>query len=211
LRTWGSLFAPRQDHHEHQPQHHDVAFHHLIQQAVAHLASDDDEEHERKNQMTEHVTSPILRAFEQGERVFLSETWYQVWKTTGETTNGVMDTWFEVVPPAMGPPEHLHTNFDECFWIVKGTFLIKVAGTTVNASEGAWIFVPRGAAHAFRNVGTENGQLLILALPAARMRQYFEEVSAALRAQPVDQQALHSIEERYGVIIVGPPLEAEIK
>src|SRR5947207_7800476 len=94
---------------------------------------------ERRNQMTEQVTSPILRAFEQGEQVFLSETWYQVWKTTGETTNGVVDTWFEVVPPAAGPPEHLHTNFDECFWIVKGTFLIKVAGTTSKASEGAWI------------------------------------------------------------------------
>ncbi len=161
--------------------------------------------------MTEQVTSPILRAFEQGERVFLSETWYQVWKTTGETTNGVVDTWFEEVPPQLGPPEHLHANFDECFWIVKGTFLIKVAGNTINVSEGAWIFVPRGIAHTFRNVGTENGQLLILALPAARVRQYFEEVSAVLRSQPVDQQALHRIEERYGVTIVGPPLEAETK
>jgi mannose-6-phosphate isomerase-like protein (cupin superfamily) len=159
--------------------------------------------------MTEQVTSPILRAFEQGEQLFLSETWYQVWKTTGETTNGVVDTWFEVVPPAAGPPEHLHTNFDECFWIVKGTFLIKVAGTTSKASEGAWIFVPRGTAHTFRNVGTENGQLLILALPAAKVRQYFEETTALLRSQPVDEQALHRVTERYGVILLGPPLSGE--
>jgi mannose-6-phosphate isomerase-like protein (cupin superfamily) len=159
--------------------------------------------------MTEHVTNPILRAFEQGEKLFLSETWYQVWKTTGETTNGVVDTWFEVVPPAAGPPEHVHTNFDECFWIEKGTFLIKVAGTISKASEGAWIFVPRGTAHTFRNVGIENGQLLILALPAAKVRQYFEETAALLRSQPVDEQALHRVTERYGVILVGPPLSGE--
>lgn len=159
--------------------------------------------------MTENAIRPIIQESEQGEQVFLSEIWYQVWKTTGETTNGVVDTWLEVVPPQMGPPEHLHAHFDECFWIVKGTFLIKIAGSTMNASEGAWIFVPRGTAHAFRNVGTENGQLLILALPAGRMRQYFEEASALLRSQPVDQQALHRVNKRYGVIEVGPPLSGE--
>ncbi|MBA2394486.1 MAG: cupin domain-containing protein [Ktedonobacteraceae bacterium] len=144
---------------------------------------------------------PIIRGLEQGERTYLSETWYQVWKTTGETSNGIVDSWFEVVPPQMGPPEHKHAQFDECFWIVKGTFLIKAAGQITKAAEGAWIFVPRGTAHAFRNVGTEDGHLLIEALPTGRMRQYFEEVGAVFKSVPVD--------ERYGIIAVGPPLEAE--
>ncbi len=152
---------------------------------------------------------PIISELEQGEKTFLSETWYQVWKTTGETSNGVVDSWFEVVPPQMGPPEHKHAQFDECFWIVKGTFLIKCAGRTTKASEGAWIFVPRGTAHAFRNIGSESGQLLIEALPAGRMRQYFEEVGVVVRSEPVDQQALHIVDERYGIIAVGPPLAGE--
>ena len=109
----------------------------------------------------------------------------------------------------MGPPEHRHAQFDECFWIVEGTFLIKAAGSTVKVSEGAWIFVPRGTAHAFRNVGTQDGQLLILALPAGGMRQYIEEVGAVLQAVPVDQQALQRVDEKYGIIAVGPPLPAE--
>src|SRR5947209_17525203 len=159
--------------------------------------------------MTEDAPRPIIRELEQGERTFLSQTWYQVWKTTGETTDGVVDSWFEVVPPQMGPPEHKHAQFDECFWIVKGTFLIKVAGRFMTVSEGAWIFVPRGTAHAFRNVGTEEGQMLIEALPAGGMRQYFEEVGAVLRSEPVDQQALHRVDERYGIIPVGPPLQGE--
>ena len=155
------------------------------------------------------IAVPIVREEEQGERTFLSPTWYQVWKATGETTNGVVETWFEVVPPQMGPPEHRHAQFDECFWIVKGTFLIKAAGNTVKVSEGAWIFVPRGTAHAFRNVGPQDGQLLIQALPAGNMRQSFEEVGVVFQSEPVDQQALRRVDEKYGIIAVGPPLAAE--
>lgn len=51
---------------------------------------------------------PIIREADLGEMTPLSETWYQVWKATGETTNEVLDTWFEVVPPQIGPPEHTH-------------------------------------------------------------------------------------------------------
>lgn len=157
---------------------------------------------------------PIIREAGQGERTSLSETWYQVWKATGETTNGVVDTWFEVVPPGMGPPEHTHARYDECFWIVKGTFLIKVAGRTTRASEGAWIFIPGGVAHAFRNVGTQDGQLLIESFPGGGMSKYFEEVSAIVMSRPAtsgppDQQALQRVDEKYGVVVVGPPLEGE--
>src|SRR5882724_12241639 len=104
---------------------------------------------------------PIIRAADQGKMIYLSETWYQIWKATGETTNGTADMWFEVVPPQMGPPEHMHVQYDESFWIVKGTFLIKVAGRIVKVSEGALIFVPRGTTHTFRNIGAEDGHLLI--------------------------------------------------
>jgi hypothetical protein len=41
------------------------------------------------------------------------------------------------------------------------------------------------------------------------MRKYFEEVSALLISGPADQQALGRINERYGVVMVGPHLEAE--
>jgi len=50
-------------------------------------------------------------------------------------------------------------------FFLKGTFLIKAAGRTVKATEGTWIFVPGGVAHAFHNVGTEDGHLLIQAFP----------------------------------------------
>jgi quercetin dioxygenase-like cupin family protein len=151
---------------------------------------------------------PIIREAGQGETLSLSETMYQIWKATGETTRGAADIWVEVVPPQMGPPEHRHARYDESFLVLKGTFLFKAAGTITRVSEGAWVFIPGGIAHAFLNSGTENGQLLIETFPAG-MRKYFEEISSFLTSEPVDQQALGHVNERYGLEMVGPPLAEE--
>jgi mannose-6-phosphate isomerase-like protein (cupin superfamily) len=148
---------------------------------------------------------PIIREAGQGETIYLSETWYQIWKATGETTKGAADIWVEVVPPQMGPLEHIHARYDEGFLVIRGIFLFKRAGSTVKVSEGAWIFIPGGMAHTFRNIGTENGQLLIETFPGG-IRKYFEEVSAILTSESADQQALGRVNERYGVVMVGPPL-----
>jgi hypothetical protein len=51
---------------------------------------------QKERQVTAISNLPIIREGEQGERTFLSETWYQVWKATGETTNGVVDTWCQI-------------------------------------------------------------------------------------------------------------------
>lgn len=151
---------------------------------------------------------PIIREAGQGETIYLTETMYQIWKATGDTTRGVADIWIEVVPPRMGPPEHVHARYDESFLVVKGTFLFKAAGNITKLSEGAWVFIPGGIAHAFSNIGTENGQLLIEAFPGG-IRKYFEETSAILRSEPVDQQALERVNERHGIEVVGPPLADE--
>lgn len=151
---------------------------------------------------------PIIRDAGEGEIIQLSETMYQIWKATGETTKGAADIWIEVVPPQMGPPEHIHARYDEMFLVVKGTFLFKVAESTVEVSEGAWAFVPGGVAHSFRNSGTETGQLLIETFPGG-LRKYFEEVSSLLMSGSADQQALDRVNERHGVVFVGPPLTDE--
>lgn len=149
---------------------------------------------------------PTIQDISQGEKTYLAENWYQVWKTTGETSDGRLDTWLEVTPPNVGPPEHMHDRYDESFWVVKGTFLFKAAGKFTTVTEGAWIFIPHGQPHTFRNIGTESGQLLIQAFPGGGMNKYFEEVSAIAMPGPLDPQALQPIDKRYGITVVGPPL-----
>ena len=104
----------------------------------------------------------------------------------------------------------MHARYDEAFLVVKGTFLFKGAGRAVKVSEGAWIFIPGGVPHTFRNSGTENGQLLIETFPGGGMSKYFKEVSAIVASGPPDQQALQRVDEEYGIAVIGPTLsEAE--
>ena len=143
---------------------------------------------------------PILVEAGQGETTLLPENASQVWKATGETTNGAVDLWVEVVPPRLGPPQHLHSQHDEFFWIVKGTFLVKVADRTVRVCEGASLFIPRGIVHAFTNVGTETGHLLIGTLPGGVMKAYFEELRRLFLSGPPDQQAISQVGAKYDVV-----------
>src|SRR5215467_13256601 len=150
---------------------------------------------------------PIILEADQGETVLFPGNISQVWKATGATTNGTLDLWMEVVPPRLGPPQHLHAHHDEFFWIVKGTFLVKVADRTVRVSEGASLFLPRGIAHAFQNVGTDTGHLLIGTLPGGVMRAYFEEFRLLFLSGSPDQQAISQVEAKYDVVFVGPALD----
>ncbi len=75
---------------------------------------------------------PILLEADQGETTVLPGNVSQVWKATGATTNGAVDAWVEVVPPRLGPAQHLHVYHDEFSWIVKGTFLVALADRTAS-------------------------------------------------------------------------------
>ena len=143
---------------------------------------------------------PIILEAGQGETTLIAENASQVWKATGETTNGALDFWVEVVPAGLGPPQHLHAQHDELFWMVKGTFQIKVADRILNVSEGASLFLPRGRVHAFRNVGTETGHLLLGLLPGGVMRAYFEELGRLFLSGPPDQQAISQVGAKYDVV-----------
>jgi mannose-6-phosphate isomerase-like protein (cupin superfamily) len=149
---------------------------------------------------------PIILEADQGETKLFPRNVSQVWKFTGETTNGALDFWMEVVPPRLGPPQHLHAHHDEFFWVVKGIFLVKVADRTARVSEGGSLFLPRGIAHTFQNVGTDTGQLLIGTLPGGVMRAYFEELRLLFLSGAPDRQAISQIQAKYDVEVVGPAL-----
>ena len=152
-------------------------------------------------------TLPIILEADQGETVLFPGNISQVWKTTGATTNGTLDLWMEVVPPGLGPPQHLHAHHDEFFWIVKGTFLVKVADRTTSVSEGGSLFLPRGIAHAFQNVGTDTGHLLIATLPGGVMRAYFDELRLLLLSEAAEKLAIAQVGAKYDVVFVGPVLD----
>ena len=93
---------------------------------------------------------------------------------TGEETDGAFFMSELSVPPAGGPPPHIHHREDESFYIREGTLAIRVGERTVNVSSGYFVYVPRGIVHCFKNTGATHAKMLVTFTPAG-MEKFFEQ------------------------------------
>ena len=53
----------------------------------------------------------------------------------------------ELVPGAVGPPEHLHETFDEYFMVKEGTLAVIVNGKKKSVRQGESIMIPKNTPH----------------------------------------------------------------
>ncbi len=61
---------------------------------------------------------------------------------------------FVAAPGAPGTPLHLHRATDEASYVLEGTSGFQVGQRTLELTEGAFVFVPKGLEHGFWIVGT---------------------------------------------------------
>ncbi len=118
------------------------------------------------------ATSTITRAGE-GTSVtaFGSEI---VFMLTGEQTGGSMTLGLATVPAGDGPPPHVHHREDELFIIVEGRYGVFANGEWTEAGPGAVVYLPRGQAHTFRNLGETPARHWVLTTPSGFERFYQE-------------------------------------
>lgn len=84
----------------------------------------------------------------------------------GDQTGGTYALFEARVGPGGGPPPHVHLREEESFFILAGTVTVWVADRKVNAGVGAFVQIPRGTVHAFKNETTSEARMLILTTPA---------------------------------------------
>lgn len=94
---------------------------------------------------------------------------------TGKETGGAFFLAEMSVAPGGGPPPHIHSREDESFQVLQGTLAIQVGQDTITASAGDFAYLPRGIAHAFRNIGNTTAKVLVFITPAG-LENYFAEV-----------------------------------
>lgn len=126
---------------------------------------------------------------------------------TGADTNGAYALIHAQVPPGHGPPLHMHRREDEAFYVIDGELAFQVDGQAIAATAGAWITLPKGTWHTFKNVGSTPATMLILVNPAG-LEQYFAEVGCATEEESLTPTAiakLIAVAPRYGLEIQPPP------
>jgi len=82
-------------------------------------------------------------------------------KATGETTGGGLVLLENLTAPGGGPPPHLHDHEDEFFYVVDGTFEIRIGDVLHPLGPGGVAYVPRGTVHCFRNTAQTPSRILV--------------------------------------------------
>jgi mannose-6-phosphate isomerase-like protein (cupin superfamily) len=121
-----------------------------------------------------------------------------------ETTNGGFTAIENQIPPNQGPPEHVHVREDEMYYVFEGTIRFKARGRYFDAPAGAFMFIPRGTPHSFRNIGERPARLLVMFAPAG-MERFFEGVAALPPGAP-DPETYREIAHGAWMEVVGPPM-----
>ncbi len=108
------------------------------------------------------------------------------------------------LPPATpGPPQHVHREHDETFFVVAGTATFTCGSETIQATPGMLVTVPPHTAHTFANDGNVESVLLCTVTPD-RYIGYFRELATLPPGRP-DPAAIGAIMSRYATDIVRPP------
>jgi quercetin dioxygenase-like cupin family protein len=123
-----------------------------------------------------------------------------------------------VVPPGFDVGAHVHHDAQEFFYVLEGELELLAfeperrtedswhrwtspdGDRITAASEGAFMFVPPGTPHAFRNASDKPARMLFQCYPSPYHEFYFEEIAEIWQAGgTIDQEAVERMRRRYDV------------
>ncbi len=154
--------------------------------------------------------APIARQSGDGEHLWFFGGLTTI-KADGSATGGRVMVTEQLAPRGSGSPLHVHHNEDEWFYVLEGELTIWVAGQTIVAAAGAFVFGPRDVPHTFV-VSSEQARFLLVTEPAGLegfIRALAEpaaapEIPPAPTAPPDMEPVLRAAAE-HGLEILGPP------
>ena len=115
---------------------------------------------------------------------------------TGEQAQGVAAFEFTAAP-RFDVGAHVHGSIEEIFYVVEGELDLRVGNQVQRAGPGTFMFVPRGAPHAFSNPGTTPAKALLIVSPPGQ-EHYFEGLAAILSKEgPLDTAAVAQLRKQY--------------
>jgi quercetin dioxygenase-like cupin family protein len=128
----------------------------------------------------------------EGERLWIVGDTME-FKATGASTAGNLVLLENLTAPGGGPPPHVHTREDEFFYVLDGTFEIRIGDDVHTLGPGGFAYVRRGSVHSFRNTAETPSRILVGFTPSG-MEGFFRESGRPATddgpAPPVDEDEI---------------------
>jgi quercetin dioxygenase-like cupin family protein len=143
---------------------------------------------------TTHTTTNTGHAVAagEGERLWIVADTMTL-KATGESTAGSLVLLENLTTPGGGPPPHIHTREDEFWYVLDGTFEIRIGDEVHVLGPGGFAYAPRGTVHNFRNTAETPSRILVGFTPGG-MEGFFRESGRPATddgpAPPVDEDEI---------------------
>ncbi|MGH9077031.1 MAG: cupin domain-containing protein [Acidimicrobiales bacterium] len=133
-----------------------------------------------------------------------------LFKAVAANTAGRFDFITGTIAPMTGPPQHLHRDQDDTFYVLDGILTVQVGDDIFDIGPGDFLSIPPGTPHTFDNLknGEESVRTINLMTPGGHF-DMFDEM-ARVEAGPSQSEALSEVAARYGTIIVGPTLRVRL-
>ena len=116
-----------------------------------------------------------------GERLRFLGASTMLIKLDGATSPALAFYEYVSEPGVTGPPQHVHHAHDETFFVVDGDYEFTIGHERRPMPTGAFLYVPRGTPHTFRNAGDRPGRIVGTFDPP-HFADYFRDLAAIITA-----------------------------
>ena len=117
----------------------------------------------------------------------------------GEQTGGKLTVTSEWTPPGGGPPLPVHSREDELFLVAEGQISYFANGAWTEVGVGGAVYLPKGTAHCYRNVGSSPSRHWIITLPSGFERFFAACVEEFARSGGPDPARIVEIHQDHGI------------
>jgi len=103
-----------------------------------------------------------------------------------------------LAPGSQGPPQHIHREHDEMFFVVSGTVRFVSGPDHLDVPAGGLVTAPIGTPHTFANPALSQPTTILCTLTPDLFVNYFRELGAlAARGQPASPSAIFELMSHY--------------
>lgn len=130
---------------------------------------------------------------------------------SGDDTGGRYALFEATIAPGGGPPLHVHAREEEGFLVIEGEVTFYTDDGPIRAAPGAFLNLPVGVRHRFRNESDRFARMLVFVAPSGLEKMFeragtpvLESATVAPQVTQADVERVVRVAAEFGITVFPP-------